>query len=262
LPLFKPDTSDREWDFNLNIWHDGFAKLTNEKGWVQVEDKLYLLSYEKWVEMPADASDDLIARARSLEVENTVEGVTVTMRDDQTSTQAQGSRFRCSNYGVWGNTPGTTTGLFSNSWLFQDADKPGGNHEWKMEAIYESRRDGFAPFETHVTLKLKYRKRGFLGAWYAYNPRSFSSDGTSDMEANTLQTTSADHDKSGTNTYCCSTWTHYVYSDDNGNNPDTNPPDLDWIPNGEKWDEDCYDFDLMMQVQDSDNVWRTHWAFF
>lgn len=151
--------------------------------------------------------------------------------------------------------------LFSNSWLFQDPSVSGGggNHEWKIEVAYEGQRNS-SNLETVVYLDVKYRKRGFAGAWYSYKPYNWSSDGTSDMESshawpNTL-TTSALHEKGSINNACCSSWTHYVYSDRSGDNPDTDPPNINTPFQG--WAEDCFDFELSADFQGkNDGVWYT-----
>ena len=249
---------DEEWDFKMDIWSPVYAEIVSKTGWIQVADTLYLMSREKQVQLPADADPSLLSRVRGLEQSIPSSGITIINRPIDTNAP----RFRCRNYGGMPNTSLIYI-QFANSWLFQDPSHRGGggNHEWKLEVAYEGQRNP-SNLQTVIYLDVKYRKRGLFGAWYATKPYNWSSDGTSSMESThaTPLTTSAVHTKASVNNACCSSWTHYVYSDRAGDNPDTNPPDINTPFQG--WGEECFDFALAAEFQGRDGDWYPQFVSF
>lgn len=249
---------DAEGDYEMDVWSIPYAAVVNAQRFFQVGETLVFFSRHKMVQGPVNL-EGFMERAASIEVSDSLAGIRVEFRDADVPV----SRLRCRNYEGFAGIPGIVTTLFSNAWLFQDADAPNGAHEWKHETLYEATRANSStnpPCAIRIFMRVKYRKRGAFGIWYAYTPRSHSSIGTSDMVADGgLIVTNAAHARNGQNVFCCATWTDYIYSDLAGDNPITNPPDLVC---DNRWDTDCFDFVQRMEVQDGDGVWRFHQVAF
>lgn len=123
---------DSEGDFELDTWSVYYAPALNHHGELNVGDKVHILSKSKWIEAPeayateAYATEANIARLRIMNQADPEIGTKVFIKDND----IQANRLRCETFV---NTPGTFSTLFANSWLFQDATRPGGAHEWKIE---------------------------------------------------------------------------------------------------------------------------------